>query len=91
MIRHRRKQKVFLLIVTFTILFLLMNWYSDNVLGGEILKIIAPSFHKWQQKGSRVAWFQRLATDKKVPLHVASGWNYLSEDQYNSKVSFLHN
>ena len=80
----RKHQRLFILIVILTISFLLINWLSDNVLAGEILKIVAPSFYKWQQKGSRIAWFERIAKEKDVPLHVASGWTYLSEDQFNS-------
>ena len=80
----RKHQRLFILIVILTISFLLINWLSDNVLAGEILKIVAPSFYKWQQKGSRIAWFERIAKEKDVPLHVASGYTYLSEDQYNS-------
>ena len=51
------------------------------------MKIFAPNFYKWQQKGSRIAWFDRIAKEKDVPLHAASGWSYLSEDQYNSMFS----
>ena len=81
---RRKHQRLFILIVILTISFLFINWLSDNVLAGEILKIVAPSFYKWQQKGSRIAWFERIAKEKNVPLHVASGWTYLSEDQFNS-------
>ena len=88
MMRKQQKSKVAVLISTIIVLFLLINWFSDNVLIGEILKVVLPSFYKWQQKGARVAWFQRLAEEKDVPLHVASGWNYVSEDQYNSKWLF---
>ena len=90
---RRKHQRLFILIVILTISFLFINWLSDNVLAGEILKIVAPSFYKWQQKGSRIAWFERIAKEKDVPLHVASGWSYLSEDQFNSmfKIYIMKN
>ena len=53
--------------------------------------MFAPNFYKWQQKGSRIAWFDRIAKEKDIPLHAASGWSYLSEDQYNGMFSiYVH-
>ena len=62
MIRLRRKHKKRILIITISLaaLFLVVNWYSDNVLAGEILKVIAPDFYKKDQQNQRLNWFDRL-------------------------------
>ena len=42
-------------------------------------------FKKWQQE-SRLAWFEDVAQNNELPLHAASGWDYMSELQYNEMV-----
>ena len=41
---------------------------------------------KQRQKESRIAWFENLAQEQEVPLHAASGWGYMSREEYNSCV-----
>ena len=86
--RRQNNKRVIILIICTTIVFLVINWFSDNVLAGEILKVIAPNSYKKGQKDSRIYWFDKLAKEEDIPIHVASGWSYLSEEQYES-MQFL--
>ena len=85
MIRLRRKHKkrILILIISLVAFFLVMNWYSDNVLAGENLKVIAPEFYKKDQQSHRLNWFNRLAKEEGKSLHIAAGWSYLTDDQFN--------
>ena len=68
-------------------MFLVINLFSDNVLAGEILKVMAPDFYKKDQQNQRLNWFNRLAKEEGESLHVAAGWNYLTEDQFNGRYA----
>ena len=85
-VRRKHQRRLFILIIFLAALFLLANWYSDNVVAGEILKVIAPDFYKKDQKNQRINWFDRLAKEEGKSLHVAAGWNYLTEDQFNGML-----
>ena len=81
--RRKHKKRILILIISLALLFLVVNWYSDNVLAGEILKVIAPEFYKKDQQSQRLNWFNRLAKEEGKSLHIAAGWSYLTDDQFN--------
>ena len=85
-LRRKHKERILILIISLVAFFLVINWYSDNVLVGEILKVIAPDFYKKDQQNQRLNWFNRLAKEEGNSLHVAAGWNYLTEDQFNGML-----
>lgn len=75
------------LVLAFVVL-IFINWLSDNVLIGEVYKVVAFESYKSQQKASRVHWFDQLAIEKAQDLpHQAAGWEYLTESQFNGKSS----
>ena len=82
--RKQNNKRIAIIIISMITLFLVINWFSDNVLAGEIFKVIAPNSYKKGQKDSRIYWFDKLAKEDGLPIHVASGWSYLSEEQYES-------
>ena len=82
--RKQNNKRIAIIIISMITLFLVINWFSDNVLAGEIFKVIAPNSYKKGQKDSRIYWFDKLAKEEGLPIHVASGWSYLSEEQYES-------
>ena len=85
----KTNKRIAILIISTITLFLVINLFSDNVLAGEIFKVIAPNSYKKGQKDSRIYWFDKLAKDEGLPIHVASGWSYLSEEQYEGML-FLY-
>ena len=87
--RKQNNKRIAILIISTITLFLVINLFSDNVLAGEIFKVIAPNSYKKGQKDSRIYWFDKLAKDEGLPIHVASGWSYLSEEQYEGML-FLY-
>jgi len=59
------------------------------VLAGNAIKKISPrlyeKFREFQQS-NRLKWFEGIALDDNKSLHAASGWGYLTIDQYNEIV-----
>ena len=85
MIRIRRNKGLVIKIALLALfVFLCANWYSDNVLAGEIHRFINYESYKRTYRGQRMAWFEELAQEDGLSLHAASGWGYLTEHQYNS-------
>ena len=88
----RYKKLHFIKVTILSILiFILANWISDNKLIGGLISIIAPKAYKYLMQKSRLSWFSKLALDQDLPLHVASGWNYLSESEFNEIVDQVTN
>lgn len=88
----RYKKLLFIKVTILSILiFILANWISDNKLIGGLISIIAPKAYKYLMQKSRLSWFSNLALDQDLPLHVASGWNYLSESEFNEIVDQVTN
>ena len=54
-------------------------------------KSFVRNFVKYLMQKSRLSWFSGLALDQDLPLHVASGWNYLSESEYNEIIDQVTN
>ena len=56
---------------------------------GKIIKSFSSSayevFKNWQKR-SRLDWFENIAMQDEIPLHAASGWGYMSEEQYSEMV-----
>ena len=50
--RKQNNKRIVILIISTITLFLVINWFSDNVLVGEIFKVIAPNSYKKGQKDS---------------------------------------
>ena len=84
---HRKKKliivKIFLAFVIVFLVVCAINYYSDNKLAGNILKTILPNLYKDIKKSSRLAWFNQIAQEVKPNLHSASGWGYLSTEEFN--------
>lgn len=59
---------------------------------GNGIKFISPTsyvyFKRWKQD-DRLQWFEKMAQIETIPLHAASGWGYLSEEEYNSIVDHV--
>ena len=88
----RYKKLLFIKVTILSILiFILANWISDNKLIGGLISIIAPKAYKYLMQKTRLSWFSNLALDQDLPLHVASGWNYLSESEFNEIVDQVTN
>ena len=85
---HRKKKlitvKIFLaFVVVFLFTVCAINYYSDNELAGNVLKTILPNLYRDIKKSSRLAWFNKMAQEEKPNLHSASGWGYLSTEEFN--------
>jgi len=88
----KHKKLLFIKVMILSILiFILANWISDNKLIGGLISIFAPRAYKYLMQKSRLSWFSDLALDQDLPLHVASGWNYLSESEYNEIIDQVTN
>ena len=85
--RRKKKLNIVKIIFAFIIVFLIIvcatNYYSDNEFAGNILKTILPNIYKNIKKSSRLAWFNQIAQEEKPNLHSASGWGYLSTEEFN--------
>ena len=56
---------------------------------GQIIKSVSSSYYggfKDWQKRSRIDWFDNIAMKEGIPLHVASGYSYMSEEEYSEMV-----
>ena len=56
---------------------------------GNLIKILSPDMYskfKMKQQAHRLHWFDNLAQDNTTLLHVASGYTYMSEKEYNSML-----
>lgn len=87
--RGKKLPIVSLISLTLISVFIVLNWKSDNKLIGAIIKFFAPRSYKYLMQQSRLSWFSGLALDQDLPLHVASGWNYLSETQFNEIIDHV--
>ena len=59
---------------------------------GKTIKLVFPKYYKVfqrSQQDSRLQWFEKVAQNKRIPLHAASGWGYMSEKQYNSMIDHV--
>ena len=59
---------------------------------GNVIKVISPNIYtnfKRRQQEVRQKWFEDVAQDNTVPLHAASGWGYMSEEEYNAMVDYV--
>ena len=41
------------------------------------------SIYRKDQQSQRLNWFNRLAKEEGKSLHIAAGWSYLTDDQFN--------
>ena len=93
----RRKRKLALMVILFLLLMLYPIAYLTSlparnpnwIMVGNIIKLISPNVYqnfKVKQKGHRLQWFEDLAQQDNIPLHAASGYGYMSEDEYNNMV-----
>ena len=92
----RKKQLISLmliltLLITSPIIYLIRLPQRDPtwIKIGSYIKLVSPSLYtgfKQREQKSRLSWFEDLAQGKEVPLHAASGWGYMSREEYNSMV-----
>ena len=93
----RRKRKLALMVILFLLLMIYPIAYLKSlparnpnwIMVGNIIKLISPNVYqnfKVKQKGQRLQWFEDLAQQDNIPLHAASGYGYMSEDEYNNMV-----
>ena len=61
---------------------------------GKYIEFFSPSLYegfKKRQQESRLQWFENVAQKTDIPLHAASGWGYMSEEEYNNMVYHVLN